>query len=120
MWCLGLLLLLPSQDPPVRELVDGMRAESAGLRHHAFTRLRSLGPAAEPELRIAAGELDSEVAARSQTLLRSLDLRRSLSPRLLQNFPDLPERAAENPGVWLGALVAALVLVIAVGVNLLA
>jgi HEAT repeat protein len=111
MCCLGLLLLLPSQDPPVRELVDGMRAESADLRHHAFNRLRRLGPAAEPELRLAAGDLDSEVAARSQTLLRSLDLRRSLSPRLLQNFPDLPERAAENPGVWLGALVAALELV---------
>src|SRR4051812_41554826 len=107
MWCLGLLFLLPSQDPSVRDLIERMKAEDAGERNHAFTRLRSLGRTAEPELRAAAGDVDSELAARSRTLLRGLDLRRSLSPTILEEFPGLPERAAVDPEVWVATLLEA-------------
>ena len=107
MWCLGLLFLVPLQDPSVRDLIERMKGEDAGERNHAFTRLRSLGRIAEPELRAAAGDADSELAARSRMLLRGLELRRTVSPRILAEFPDLPERAAENPEVWVETLLEA-------------
>lgn len=104
-WCLGLLFLLPCQDPSVRDLIERMGAESADERRHAFQRLRSLGRAAESDLRTAAEDRDPELAERSRVLLRTLEWKGTLPSRILQEFPDLPERLAEDPTAGIAVLV---------------
>ena len=104
---LGLLCLLALQDPPVRDLVDRMRTESAAARNLAFDRLHSLGRSAEMELRRAAEDPDPELASRSRALLRTLTLRESLPPKLLRTFPGLDVRLAQDPAAWTFTLIDA-------------
>src|SRR5258708_5511169 len=104
---LGLLCLLTLQDPPVRDLVDRMRTESAAARNLAFDRLHSLGRSAETELRRASEDPDPELASRSRALLRSITLRDTLPPNLLRTFPGLDVRLAQNPAEWTFTLIEA-------------
>jgi len=74
-------LLLPLQD--ARELIQKLQSDKAGERDDAGRKLKELGDAAIPELESASKGKDPEVAARARALLRAIEIRRKLTPKLL-------------------------------------
>jgi len=105
--CLGLLVLFALQDPPVRDWMEGLRADRAEERTRAFNQLRTLGRGAEPWLKKGARDPDPELAERSRLLLRTVGIRESLPPALLCEFPGIENRMALEPGQWTAALIEA-------------
>ena len=89
-------LLLPLQD--ARELIQKLQSDKAGERDDAGRKLKELGDAAIPELESASKGKDPEVAARARALLRAIEIRRKLTPKLLQAIPGVEDRLAA--GQW--------------------
>lgn len=105
---LGLLLVLALQDPPpVRDWMEGLRAEHAEERTRAFNQLRLMGRGAEPWLKRGVRDADPELAERSRLLLRTLAIRETLPPRVLREFPGIENRLALEPGEWTALLIEA-------------
>jgi HEAT repeat protein len=81
---------------PARGLIERLASEDVQERDDAANRLKSLGPAARPELEKAAGHPDPEVAARARLLLRRLDIL-TIIPRSLRDFmPGVEDRLMEG------------------------
>src|SRR5262247_1678187 len=102
---LALLLLLPPQSDPVRELIDRMRSDAPQERNRAYAQLQSLGKSAVPALLRVSKEQDADLVVRARLLLRTFELRESLPPDLLRHLPGLEERLAQGWGEWTAALI---------------
>lgn len=90
------VLLLPLQD--ARELLQKLQSDKAEERDDASRKLKELGDAAIPELESASKGKDAEAAARAQTLLRAIRIRKNLTPKLLKAIPGVEDRLAA--GQW--------------------
>lgn len=103
-----LLLLLPiAQADSARELVERLRSETVEERDEAEKRLKSLGRAAGADLERAARDGDQEVSGRAKRLLRILELRETLPPAFLKEFPGAEERLATGLHEWTKTFVEA-------------
>lgn len=96
------------QDNPsdsVRVLIERLRSDKVEERDAAMRRLKSLGKAAVPELERASKGDDVESSARARNLLRAIEIRGQLTPRLLETLPGIEDRlAAGDPHEWTRAL----------------
>lgn len=101
-------LLLPiaaPQDPEA--LVEQLRAEDITVRERAFAELEKLGAGAEPELRKAAADPDPYISRRVGSLLKAIELNRTLSPVLKADFPEIVTRLSRGqPEEWTRAYLA--------------
>lgn len=88
------LFTLASQDPA--GLVERLRSETIEEREEAYRKLKELGPRARKELEAAAKSPDAELSARAKILLRVIELRESLSPKLLEAVPGVEDRLAQG------------------------
>ncbi len=105
---LALLLGLAFQDDP-RALVERLRSDSVIERDAAAKRLSALGEAARAELEKAARDPDAEVAGRAARILRVLEIRSRVPPRLKAAVPGIEERlAADQDRAWTEAFFAAM------------
>ena len=100
------------QDPPsdsVRGLIERLRSDKVEERDAAARRLKDLGKAAVPELERAAKSDDAESSARARNLLRTIDLRGRLAPRLLEALPGIEDRlAGDDAHEWTRAFLEAM------------
>lgn len=78
----------------VSRLIEKLRSQTIEERDEAFRRLKALGKAATAELQKAASSGDGELAARAKHLLRILEVRELLTPRLREAAPELEDRLA--------------------------
>ncbi len=94
------LVLAVAQDDLAREIA-GLAADGVELREAAAKKLKARGVDILPTLRTWLQHPDPELAARVRTLVRSLEIRATLSPRLIQLYPSLDDRlAAGAPSEW--------------------
>jgi len=82
---------LPSQDEATR-LVEQLDSDDGAVRTKALQKLVDLGDSAEPALKKALEARSPEVAQRARSLLLRLEIRRTVSPTLVQNVPGLVDR----------------------------
>src|SRR5258706_2692208 len=88
-------LLTLQQDP--RDFIKRLASDRIEDRDAAARELKKLGEKAVPALREAAGGGDPEIASRCRKILMTFELLKTLSPRLLEVFPDLEEKLALAP-----------------------
>src|SRR5690349_5223061 len=93
---LALVLTLQSQDPDkaVRELIEKFRSGDLVTREEATRKLKELEKAAKAELEKVAKDPDRQVARLASSLLERLVLQETLSPRLQEELPGLPDKLA--------------------------
>ncbi len=97
-----LAALAATQADPARRWVERLRSDAVEERREAEEELRRIGVGAEPALRRSAAVRDREARAAVARLLGRLDLRRRLTPPLLEGFPDIEDRLlAGGPRAWL-------------------
>ncbi len=90
------LVLAVAQDDLAREIA-GLAADGVEQRDAAAKRLKARGVDILPALRTWLQHPDPEVVARVRTLVRSLEIRSTLSPRLILLYPSLDDRLAAGP-----------------------
>lgn len=91
-----LLLALAVQGDPAAEAVRKLGSDSIEERDSASKKLKELGESARRALQEASKDSDIEIARRAGTLLRTLDLRTSLSERIRTDLPGIEDRLATD------------------------
>jgi HEAT repeat protein len=89
-----LALLSPRQDESTQKLVEQLKSDQVDERDQAGRAIEALGRKAAPALEKAARDADVDLAARARFLLRLIDLRETLSPRLRKADPGIERRLA--------------------------
>lgn len=106
-----LLAVLPAQEPPAEELLEGLRSDVLEHREDAERALKARGKAARPALEKAAKDPDVEVASRARRLLRQIELREKLPASLFEALPGLEERLSSgDDSEWARAFLEAVAL----------
>src|SRR6185436_13034029 len=101
---LAFFLLFAPQSDPDRELIDRMRSDAPYERNHAYTQLQRLGKNAVPALLRVSRDQDADLLVRARLLLKTIELRESLPPALLREFPGLDGRLAQTGSEWTAVL----------------
>jgi len=96
--------LLGAQDESAKQVADfieKLRSDRAEEREAAAVELKKRGDAAVPALEKAAGDPSADVAARARLILRTIAIRKKLSPAFLKAFPNGDDRlVVGEPAVW--------------------
>lgn len=102
------VVCLQGQDDP-GAIVERLRAESVVEREEAGRALAALGETARPAVEKGAKSSDPELAQRAAEILRLLDFRKAVPPRLKAAFRGIEDRLASGGDpVWTQAFLEAL------------
>ncbi len=99
--CLVALLPQAPQNDDVPGLLRKLNADRAEERDDAFRRLLDLGESVRKALEEASRAPDVEAAQRAREIVKRLDFRAQLGPKLLKGMPDLDRRlSGGNARAW--------------------